>query len=325
MRKFICIASVLCLLLTGCARQKAAETVTYLDVFDTVTTVIGDAAAAEKIHADLQRYHKLFDIYHSYEGIHNLKTVNDQAGIGPVQVDEAILALLSDCVEFYHQTDGRVNVAMGSVLKLWHNARSESLENPQQAYIPAAESLEEAARHTDISKMVIDWEKSTVYLSDPEMSLDVGAVAKGWAAQRVAETAPKGILISLGGNVIATGPKGENVPWTVGVQDPKGADIREKLTLRKGAIVTSGDYQRTYTVEGRDYPHIIDPQTGMPGLLWSSVTVVCEDSALADALSTALFLMPLEEGKALAAKYNAQAIWIDKSDNCFATENLPYA
>ena len=325
MKKLVCIVSAFCLLLAGCARQKAAEKVTYLDVFDTVTTVIGDGAAAEKIHTDLQRYHKLFDIYHSYEGFNNLKTVNDQAGIAPVQVDEAILALLSDCVEFYHLTDGRVNVAMGSVLKLWHYARNESLQNPQQAYIPTAETLEEAARHTDITKLVIDWESSTVYLSDPKMSLDVGAVAKGWAAQKITETAPKGMLISLGGNVVATGPKGENTPWTVGVQDPKGADLREKLTLGKGAVVTSGDYQRTYTVEGKAYPHIIDPQTGMPGLLWSSVTVVCEDSALADALSTALFLMPLEEGKALAEKSDAQALWIDKSDNCFATEGLPYA
>ena len=314
MKKVLCMLLV-CLLLAGCAAPKSLPTATYLDVFDTVTTIVGDAAAAEQIHKELQYYHKLFDIYNTYEGINNLRTVNDQAGVAPVQVDGAIIELLSDCVEYYHLTGGRVNVAMGSILKLWHNARTASIENSEKAYIPSADALAEAAKHTNIEDVVIDKEKSTVFLRDPEMSLDVGAVAKGWAAQKAAEAAPEGILISLGGNVVATGPKAENTPWTVGVQDPRGGSIRHKLPLRKGAVVTSGDYQRTFTVDGKDYPHIIDPQTGMPAMLWSSVTVVHEDSATADALSTALFLMPLEEGKALVQKCNAQAVWIDKDGN----------
>lgn len=312
MKKWIAI-TLCCLLLAGCTGPKTASTVTYLDVFDTVTTIIGDADAAAQIHTQLQRYHKLFDIYNEYEGLNNLKTVNDQAGVAPVTVDGEIIELLTDCVEYYALTEGRVNVAMGSVLKLWHDAREKSLENPQQAYIPTAEALAEAGKHTDIACLVIDKENKTVYLTDPEMSLDVGAIAKGWAAQKVAESAPAGMLISLGGNVVATGPKGEDTPWVVGVQDPKGEEIRKKLSLTKGAIVTSGDYQRTFTVGGKDYPHIIDPETCMPGMLWSSVTVVCEDSGLADALSTALFLMPLEEGKALAEKCGARAVWIDKT------------
>lgn len=321
MKKFLCIL-LSCLLLAGCAPAETPASTTYLDVFDTVTTIIGPAAAAERIHTQLQRYHRLFDIYNTYEGINNLKTVNDQAGIAPVKVDEEIISLLSDCVELYHLTDGRVNVAMGSVLRLWHTARQESLNNPEAAYIPSEEALSKASAHTDIECLVIDRENATVFLTDPEMSLDVGAIAKGWAGQKVAESTPEGILISLGGNVVATGPKEKDTPWVVGVQDPKGSDIRQTLHLHKGAVVTSGDYQRTYRVEGKDYPHIIDPQTGMPGMLWSSVTVVCEDSALADALSTALFLMPLEEGKALALACGANALWIDKTGSLFATENL---
>ena len=321
MKRFIC-ALLVCLFLAGCTPNQFHQTNTYLDVFDTVTTVIGDSAAAEHIHRELQRYHQLFDIYNTYEGIHNLKTVNDCAGIAPVKVDAEVIAMLSDCVELYRVTGGRVNVAMGSVLKLWHDARQESVSNPEKAYIPTAEALAKASEHTAIECLVIDRENETVYLTDPEMSLDVGAVAKGWAAQRVAESAPEGMLISLGGNVVATGPKGKDMPWVVGVQDPKGSDIRQKLELYKGAVVTSGDYQRTYTVDGKDYPHIIDPSTGMPGMLWSSVTVICLDSAMADALSTALFLMPFDEGKDLAAKCGAEALWIDKTGNLYTTENI---
>ena len=318
MKKLFCIA-LCCLLLAGCTAPRTISTVTYLDVFDTVTTVMGDSAAAAQIHGQLQEYHKLFDIYNDYEGVNNLKTVNDNAGVAPVKVDSRIIDLLTDCVNYYTLTGGRVNVAMGSVLKLWHEARQTSLDDPQRAYIPTQEALEEAARHTDISCLVIDAAAQTVYLTDPEMSLDVGAVAKGWAAQKVAEAAPEGTLISLGGNVVATGPKGENIPWIVGIQDPKGGDVREKLSLHKGAVVTSGDYQRVFTVNGESYPHIIDPATGMPAMLWSSVTVICDDSGLADALSTALFLMSLEAGKALAAQCGAQVVWIDKEGRMTAS------
>ena len=111
--------------------------------------------------------------------------------------------------------------------------------------------------------------------------------------------------------MVATGPKGENTPWTVGVQDPKGADLREKLTLGKGAVVTSGDYQRTYAVDGKLYHHIIDPDTLFPSEYWRSVTIICEDSGIADMLSTALFLMDRENGQKLLDQYGALAMWVD--------------
>ncbi|MBQ4321777.1 MAG: FAD:protein FMN transferase [Oscillospiraceae bacterium] len=320
MKTLLCLFLSL-LLLSGCTTVQAREKSTYLDVFDTVTTIIGDTAAAEEIHDELLRYHRLFDIYNTYEGLNNLKTVNDRAGIAPVEVDEAVIELLSDCMEYYRLTDGRVNIAMGSVLRLWHTAREESLLYPESAYIPSADALSEAAEHTDIANLIIDREHSTVYLADGEMSLDVGAVAKGWAAQKAAESAPEGMLLSLGGNVVATGPKEEDTPWTVGVQDPHGGGLFETIPLYEGAMVTSGDYQRTYTVNGTEYPHIIDPETGMPAMLWSSVTVTCPDSGLADALSTALFLMPFEEGMALCEICGAEALYVDKDGNRFSTED----
>ena len=86
-----------------------------------------------------------------------------------------------------------------------------------------------------------------------------------------------------------------------------------------GAVVTSGDYQRAFVVDGIKYHHIIDPETRMPSDYWRSVSIVCEDSGLADALSTALFLLPLEEGKALVQSCNADAFWVDASGNEFMT------
>ena len=317
------------LLLVGCTKlpQPSANkqyTATFLELFDTVTTVVGQAESKEAfektayaIRDDLQTYHQLFDIYEEYPGINNLKTVNDQAGIAPVQVDSRIIQMLLDCKVYYEATDGRVNVAMGSVLKLWHEAREEGINDPSQAKLPDENALVEAARHTDLSKLIIDEAASTVYLSDSHMRLDVGAIAKGWAAQKVAGNAPKGLLISVGGNVCATGPKdGIGTPWVVGIQNPDGGEnYLHTLAITGGCVVTSGDYQRAYVVDGKVYHHIIDPDTRYPSAYWRSVTVVCADSGLADALSTALFLLPREAGQSLLDQWNAEAMWVDAAGN----------
>ena len=321
------LAFLLCaLLLTGCTGpgepEKKQYTATFLTLFDTVTSIVGRAEseqahmdAARAIHDELLIYHQLFDIYNDYEGINNLKTVNDSAGIAPVVVDRAIIDLLLDCKEYYDLTDGLVNVAMGSVLVLWHEARNDGLNDIANAYLPDSEKLAEAANHMDFSCVVIDEEASTVFITDPDARLDVGAIAKGWSAQRVAETAPEGLLISVGGNVVATGPKDANgTPWRVGVQNPDGGEsYLHTLNITTGSVVTSGDYQRCYMVDGKIYHHIIDPATLYPSTYWRSVTIVCADSGLADALSTALFLLPLEEGMALAESCGAQAMWVNEA------------
>ena len=331
MKRFVCLLLLFSMVLTGCASsesqpEKKQFNATFLTLFDTVTTIVGKAeneesfrATAQAIHDDLLQYHQLFDIYNDYEDINNLKTVNDNAGRAPVEVDSRILALLKDCKHYHALTSGMVNPAMGSVLQLWHVARNDGINDPVNAYLPKTEKLQQAARYMDFDAVIIDEAASTVYIADPNVRLDVGAVAKGWSVQRVAEKAPSGLLISVGGNVCATGPKAENgTPWVVGIQDPNGGDsYLHTLTVTKGSVVTSGDYQRAYVVDGELYHHIIDPQTLYPSTLWRSVTVICEDSGLADALSTALFLLPLEEGQKLLDQTGACAMWVDRNADTF--------
>lgn len=330
MKRRIALLLLCALLLSGCAgteKQGLKQyNATFLTLFDTVTTIVGlaeDEASfqetAQAIHDELLIYHQLFDIYNDYEGLNNLKTVNDQAGIAPVAVDRAIIDLLLDCKDYYELTDGLVNVAMGSVLLLWHEARNDGLNDIANAYLPDREALDAAAEHTDFACIVIDEAASTVYITDPDARLDVGAVAKGWAAQRVTEKAPEGLLISVGGNVCATGPKDEiGTPWRVGVQNPDGGEsYLHTLNITSGSVVTSGDYQRCYMVDGKIYHHIIDPATLYPSEYWRSVTIVCADSGLADALSTALFLLPLEAGMALLEKCGAEALWVDEAGEKF--------
>ena len=327
MKRLVCLLLV-CLLLSGCmATGTPAETkiyeATFLTLFDTVTVVKGSAeskeaftAIAQSIHDELEKYHQLFDIYNDYEGVTNLKIVNDSAGEGPVTVDRAVIELLLDCKSYFDLTGGRVNVAMGSVLKLWHEARDDGFNDPMNAKLPDLDALRNAAMYTNFDAIIIDETASTVEITDPNVRLDVGAIAKGWSTQRAAEHAPAGLMISVGGNVCATGPKDVlGTPWVVGIQNPDEDSYLHTIYVSGGSVVTSGDYQRFYVVDGVRYHHIIDPDTLYPGAFWRSVTIVCDDSGLADSLSTALFLLPLEEGQKLLEQCGAEAMWLDAEGN----------
>lgn len=326
-------------LLAGCGKsqtenkpklEKKQYQASFLTLFDTVTTILGYAETEEEfekitddIYIELEKYHKLFDIYNEYE-MNNIKTINEQAGVAPVEVDKEIIELLLDCKEYYRITGGKVNVAMGSVLSLWHEARENGVDNPLEAALPDEEALREAALHCNIEDVVIDEEASTVYIVDPKLRLDVGAVAKGWATEKVCQIAPEGLLVSVGGNVRATGPKPEEISWVVGIQSPWGdnSEYVHTLYVNRESVVTSGDYQRYYTVDGEIYHHLIDPKTLYPGKQWKAVSVVCEDSGLADALSTALFLLSKEEGEKIVKQHNAVAMWIASKEEIYYSDGF---
>lgn len=295
----------------------------FLSLFDTVTRIVGYAESKEKfteqaqlIHDSLEEYHRLYDIYTDYEGVNNIKTINEQAGIAPVKVDRKIIDLLIFAKEAYGTTNGQLNVAMGSVLKIWHDYREAGIDDPENAKLPSQDQLAAAAEHIDINKVIIDEENATVFLEDPEMSLDVGGIAKGYATEQVAQIAEQnGItsaLISVGGNVRAIGTRGDGTPWKVGVQNPidEAGDNVCDVPLSDASLVTSGTYERYYVVDGQKYHHIIDPDTLFPANYFVSVTILCKDSGMADALAK-IFNMPYEEGLALIESLpDTEALWV---------------
>lgn len=333
------VISMVVISITGCGKQeKSRYSAEFLELFNTATKIIGYTDTKEEfeeqvqlIYDNLQEYHELYDIYNNYDGINNIKTINDNAGIKPVKVDKKIIDLLLFSKEAYELSDGKVNIAFGAVLQVWHDYRTEGIEEPEKAKIPPMELLEEMSAHTDINKMIINEEESTVYLEDREMSLDVGGIAKGYATERVCELAEQNgftsALISVGGNVRAIGTRYEEEKyWNVGVQNPDMDSEEENLAilnLSDMSLVSSGVYQRYYTVEGNQYHHIIDSDTLMPSDYFTAVSIVCKDSGMADALSTAIFNMSFEEGLHLIESIdNTEAIWILKDGSLKYSSNF---
>jgi len=327
MKKSVLILFVIAVIfacLSGCRKGPQKYTDYSFDCFDTATVITGyaeskeefDAVAAD-IKAQLYQYHRLYTIYNSYDGLNNLYSVN--TADEPVKVDKKIIDLLLYAKEAYVLTDGKMNVAMGSVLSIWHDYRERGSDAPVSAELPPMEKLLAAVEHTDIDDLIIDEENSTVYLADPDMSLDVGAIGKGYAVEMVAraleEQGISGYVLNVGGNVRAVGLKSDGSPWAVGVENPQNEEdvpYIAYLNLTGGeTLVTSGCYQRYYYVDGKSYHHIIDPETLMPGENYLSVSVLCKDSGLGDALSTALFSMKYEAGKALVESLSeVEAMWV---------------
>ena len=324
----VMIMAFLCATLPACKKtdpelQKFSEY--SFDYFDTVTTVTGYAASREEfdevvgdVFSELKEYHRLFTIYLSYEGLNNLRTVN-QLSHGEhdtVTVDRKIIDLLLYAKEMYGLTGGKMNIAMGSVLSIWHEYRTEGIDDPDAAELPPPARLVAAAEHTDIGALVIDEENSTVTLTDPKTTLDVGAIAKGYAVEMIArgleERGVTGYILNVGGNVRTIGKKPSGATWTVGIEDPFGGDgYIAYLSLSGESLVTSGSYQRYYVVDGKRYHHIIDPETLRPADGFVSVSVLTKDSALGDALSTALFCMTFEDGSALVESLDGvEAEWV---------------
>ena len=328
--KIIAALSAFCLIVpcfcfSACKKAYEKYDEYSFDYFDTVTTVTGYAESresfdttAEEILAELGEYHRLFTIYHRFENMENLCTVNELVGgqHRTVKVDSRIIDMLTYAKEMYALTNGRLNIAMGSVLSIWHEYRTSGMNDPASATLPPMDKLTAAAEHTDIECLVIDRESSTVTITDPDMKLDVGAIAKGYAVEMVAQSMEEkgitGYILNVGGNVRAVGEKPDGEGWTAGVEDPFGEkDYISYLSLSSESLVTSGSYQRYYLVDGKQYHHIIHPETLMPAEEYTSVSVVTAHSGKGDALSTALFCMPLEEGMSLISSLpDAEAQWV---------------
>ncbi len=336
--KFLsCLSMVIGLLviLTGCPKPaNMAETKgnVYFTFFDTVSYIYsyaGDSQEAfdancEEVAAILEEYHRLFDIYYEHSGVNNLCTLNSQAGGDWLTVDEKLIDFLLYAEELYEKTDGEMNVMMGAVLRPWHDSRTQAASG--NAALPDRGVLEEAAKHTSFDLLEIDREGKRVRITDPLASIDVGALGKGYATEMAAEyLIGKGIssyVLNIGGNIRVIGQKTDGSGWLTGIKNPQAPDTYSSyITLADTSCVTSGIYERYFTVDGKRYHHVIDKDTLMPATYFASVSIITPDSGLADALSTALFCMSYEEGTELLQDFEGvEVLWITSDGTQYMTE-----
>jgi len=338
MKRVLPVILAVVLTLAGCTSKIEYMTKTFTGYMDTVISYATYAQSDDDfagqcalVKGKLVYYDALFDIYDD-AGMNNVKTINDNAGKKAVRVDDDLYELIEDAIEYNQTISSKVNIACGALTALWHEAR-EAANDKGVGTVPAESDLKEAARHIDIDDIVLDEEKKSVYLKDEDMSLDVGAVAKGFAMEKIKDALTDAgvttFLLNGGGNVVAVGEravaksgsfslKACKNNYCVGILSPQdgnyasGNTYEAMLVTKDKAVVTSGDYERYFTdSDGNRYCHIIDPDTLHPAENMRSVTIVCADSAKADFLSSALFMMTYEDGlERIESMDDAEAIWL---------------
>lgn len=328
--------------LTACAgKSEKSYSKDFVDLFDTASKITAyDSSQAsfdehfELVYSMLNRYSKMLDIYNVYDDVVSLKQVNDSGANNPVEVDKELIEIIDYGKKVYSLTDGRVNIAMGSVLSIWHSFRENGLKNPENASVPSKDMLKQAAQYTDIDSITIDYDNNTVTLKNPNVSIDIGAIAKGFVCDKIAEYIKvnsiwDSAVISLGGNVKVIGTK-KGKPFNIAVENPIADNYLAELKVTdEDSVVTSGGYQRYYTVNDKRYCHIIDRDTLMPADYFESVTVISTGSALADAMSTALFTLSIDKGRALVDEVNNNeklaeifVIWLDSNGEITYSDNF---
>ena len=268
------------------------------------------------------RFRELEDIFSANREGTDLDTINQYAGIEPVKVRPELIEVLEIAMEFAGKSGGFFDPSVGPLVKLW----GIGSDNPR---IPEEEELKKALNLIDYRNIEIDKTEGTVFLKQEKMSLDLGAIAKGYAADEISKILGKeGIkraIIDLGGNVLALGQRktskifGKNKDdeenfWRIGIQDPletRGAYIGI-VKVKNKSVVTSGIYERFFEEGGKRYHHILSTESGFPvenGLV--SVTIITEKSIIADALSTAVFALGWEKGcDLLASVEGAEGIFV---------------
>lgn len=317
MKKILVLLLIICLF--GCNSNEAYEKY-YYSYFDTVSLVKSYSSddektfnqKADKIEAILNKYHNLLDTFEDH-GVNGLYEINENAGVNEVTIDKELFDVLKFGKKIYDVTNGKTNIMMGSLTKIWKSAIS--LEE-----LPDEDSLIEASKHISIDSLVLDQENMSAYISDKNALIDVGSIAKGFVCDAIKDELGDeldGYSISLGGNVLLIGNKYDGSDFKIGIKDPfRENSLSKTLAVSNTSLVTSGNYERYFDLDGVRYHHIVDPDTLYPSMYYASVTIVYEESKICDALSTALFSLSIDEGKKILEKYpGIRVTWIDLDNN----------
>ncbi len=297
--------------LTACRmHSQNAYSATYMDeTFDTVLTITVGASDIREanthcraIKAIVSDLHRVFDAYNLYPGVTNIAAINRTPVGTPVKIPADIQSLLALGQQMYDCTEGKVHIGMGTLTGIWKTAIAEKK-------LPDPGSVSDALRQTPplTAGMRLDEQAGTVTRLSDGLVLDVGAIAKGYALDRIRayaeEQGLRSLLCNLGGEIVAIGSAPDGNPWKISIADPDGG-TRQTLEIENAAIATGGDYERFFVADGKRYHHMIDPATGYPTETYRSVSVIMPlgDAARADAYSTALMMLPAEYAERLVAE-----------------------
>lgn len=293
-------------------------------VIGTVCTItLYDKKDATIIDEAFERLSQLEDILSINKENTELDEVNANAGIKPVKVTKDTMTVVKEGLVFSKLSKGALDITVGPLVKLWGIGTDS-------ARLPSEEEINKAKALVNYENVEIDEANSTIYLKETGMIIDLGAIAKGYAADEVVKilkaNGVSSAIVDLGGNIFTLGEKVDGSSWKVGVQNPEEArnDTIGFVSVKNKSVVTSGVYERYFTENGKNYHHILSPETGYPyenDIL--GVSIISDTSIDGDSLSTTLFALGIDEGlKLINSLDGVDAIFITKDHDLYLSENF---
>ena len=279
---------------------------------------VGNAAIDAAI-AEVRRIEYLLT---TFSDLSQTSLINEHAGLSPVKVDEEVVGLIERSIRISEITDGAFDLTYGSIDKRLWNFDPGMTSLPDEATALASVGL------IDYRNIILDKEKSTVFLKNKGMRIGFGGIGKGYAADKAKLVLQKlGIksgIVNAAGDLITWGTQSTGHPWTVGIADPEQTDRPfSALKISDMAIATSGSYEKFVTIGGKRYSHTIDPKTGLPVSGVKSVSIICPSAELADALATPVVVMGVKIGLELINQIKQVAcIVIDDNDRVYTSNNI---
>lgn len=323
----VLLSAVCCLLSTvffACTPQKEQifrKSKILMDTLVTITVVSDSAAEADKsIDRAFEEISRLEKAASFYSPESEISRINMHAGISPVTVSPDIIDLLAKAKTVSEKTDGAFDPTIGPVISLYDFRNGKA---------PSGRELREKLPLVNYRDLIIDRDKSHIYLKKKGMMIDSGGIMKGYAAGKAAEILRKhGIhsgIVAVAGDIKTFGVNPDGKPWRIGVRDPRGAkddDIIMVIQLNDTSISTSGDYERFFIRDGRRIHHLISPKTGFPVSGCRSVSIISPEGAFADAYSTGIFILGVEKGLNVLAENGLDGIIIDEAGTIHATPGI---
>ncbi|MGI6361324.1 MAG: FAD:protein FMN transferase [Bacillota bacterium] len=328
MKKLMVILVVLfSTFLSACAHDNDLDLTVYTSETYYMDTVIdmqvyaaNESEAKAACKAAEQEYARIEQISDRFDKKSELYQVNQAQGEA-VQVSDDLWQMVTQALEMGKKSGGSFSIAIGAVMDLW--------DFNGKKHLPSEAELQKILPSINDKNIIIDENNRTITVKNDTV-IDLGAVAKGYATDcavaALKEAGIKHAVINAGGNVYALGSMPDGKPWRIGIRNPRPEDGRELVGIIEvinKSVVTSGDDQRFFEVDGKRYHHILNPQTGMPADESVFATVICENSAMADMLSTAVFVLgPNDYKKILTQGEEAWTVIMDEDGKMTASPGM---
>lgn len=290
--------------------------------FEIIAVTNDSLAGLRAIAAGYAEIDRIENLISSWKSSSQTSLINTSAGTSPVSVEKELRDLIFRSIKVSELTDGAFDITFAGIDALWKFDRREV------DIIPDSNQVAKTKRNINYQLIELNPKDHTVYLPNTGMKIGFGSIGKGYAANRAMEVMKRmGVhsgMINAGGDLITWGETNQGDLWSVGIADPnRKGHMLGWLTLKDMALVTSGDYEKYFIYQGQRYGHIIDPRTGYPASGVKSVSILCPDAELADALATAVYVLGPSKGMELVNKLNlVEGLIITSQDKLLQSDNL---